>query len=320
MKHIKLIGLIFIIALLVLGIETLYLVQRNTATPDRIKVEASQNRNRLSLKFKQRLRELERDYEKKKNLATGKTVFDRIYNTQDQSIVDLIMRISREALPEEWSVSVKVEEFTHFILLIYPPHNAQQIPTEKIVSYLRPILNYCGWLLSDVAVFDRTHKGYMFFDKPMLLEIKKNRKLSQLMLDRAEKHGQSFIRFNSVTIEGEKHGSHLVFLLEVAGIKGVVSCLALFDTGASITMLSNRVVSTTGSDNLQNAPRRSFNTANGRMSCPIVTREVNVGGFRKGIEVAVNQRDEINLLGLNFFEGLNYIVDFQKSAIYVWEK
>ena len=49
-------------------------------------------------------------------------------------------------------------------------------------------------------------------------------------------------------------------------------------------------------------------------------REVNVSGFRKKIEVAVNQRDKTNLLGVNFFEGMDYIVDFQNSAIYVWKK
>jgi len=306
--------------MLVWGIETLYLAQRNAATPDRIKASESQNRNRLSLEYKQRLRELEREYEKKKHFASGKTVFDRIYNLQNQSIVDLITHISREALPEAWSCHVKVEEFTRFILLIYLPHNAQQIQMENVVSHLRPILNYCGWLLSDVAVFDRTHKSYLFFDKPMLVKIEKDKKLSQRMLGRSEKLGQSFTRLNSVTIQCEKQESHLFLPLEVAGINGIVTCYALFDTGASITTLSNKVVSKTGSDNLQNAPRRNFNTANGRMSCPIVTRGVNVGGFRKDIEVAVNQRDEVNLLGVNFFEGLDYIVDFQKSAIYVWEK
>ena len=71
---------------------------------------------------------------------------------------------------------------------------------------------------------------------------------------------------------------------------------------------------------MQNAPSRSFSTANGTMSCPIVMRAVNVGGFRKRIEVAVNQKDEMNLLGVNFFEGMDYIIDFQNSVIYVWEK
>jgi hypothetical protein len=45
-----------------------------------------------------------------------------------------------------------------------------------------------------------------------------------------------------------------------------------------------------------------------------------VGGFRKNIDVAVNQKEDVNLLGMNFFEGMEYIVDFQNSSIYVWEK
>jgi len=320
MKIIKLIGIILIIALFVWGIEVLYLAQRNAAEPDRIKAAESQNRDRLSLEHKKKFRELERKYEKKKHLATGETVFNRIYNSQDQSIIELIWRVSREALPEGWAYDVKVEAFTHFILLIYLPHNIQQLPPAQVVSYLRPILKYCGWVISDVAVFDRTHKSYLFFDKPMLVKIEKGNKLQKHMVDRAEKYGQSFSRFNSVTIKCEKHESHLFLPLEVAGLNGVVTCYALFDTGASTTTLSNKVVSKTGAENLQSAPRRSFNTANGRMSYPIVKREINVGGFRKSIEVAVNQRDEINLLGMNFFEGMDYIVDFKKSAIYVWEK
>lgn len=320
MNPLKLIGIIFIIALLAWGIEVLYLVQQNAVTPERIKAAESQNRNRLTLGYKQSIRALEQEYEKKKRLATGATVFDRIYNSQDQSIVDLIMRISSEALPNSWSFDVKVEEFTHFILLIYLPHNAQQKPAEQIVWHLSPILKYCGWVLSDVTVFDRKHKSYLFFDNAMLGEIEKDKKLSLLLLRRAKKYGQSFTRFNSVTIECTKHKSHLFLPLQVVGANAVVTCNALFDTGASTTTLSAEVVSKTGFDNLQNAPRRSFNTANGTMSCAIVKREVNVGGFRKRIEVAVNQSDEMNLLGVNFFEGMEYIVDFQNSAIYVWER
>jgi predicted aspartyl protease len=52
----------------------------------------------------------------------------------------------------------------------------------------------------------------------------------------------------------------------------------------------------------------------------LVDRNVNIGGFRSDIEVAVNQKDEINLLGMNYFEGLNYLVDSVNSCIYVWAK
>lgn len=320
MNLLKLTSIIFILALLVWAGEAIYLLQQNTATPDRVKTEENQKRNRAEVEYQKKLRELEQEYEKKKHLATGESVFDRIYNSQGQSIIELIQRLSNEALPTSWLSDVKVEEFTHFILLIYLPHNSQQVAPDQIVSYLRPIIEYCGWLLTDVAVFDKSHKSYLFFDKTMMDEIKRNGQLSKKLLARAEKQGQSFTQFNSVTIECEKHESHLFLPIEVSGKNGIVTCYALLDTGASTTTLTSEVVTKTGFDNLQNAPRRSFNTANGPMSCPIVTREVNVGGFRKGIEIAVNQRDDINLLGVNFFEGMDYIVDFQNSAIYVWEK
>jgi clan AA aspartic protease (TIGR02281 family) len=154
----------------------------------------------------------------------------------------------------------------------------------------------------------------------MLDKIKRRGKLLNNTLAHAKKQGLSFTQFNSVTIECEKHESHLFLPIEVAGKGGIVSIYVLLDTGASTTTLTSEVIAKTGFDNLQNAPRRTFNTANGPMSCPIVTREVNVGGFRKGIEIAVNQKDDINLLGVNFFAGMDYIVDFQNSAIYVWEK
>lgn len=320
MNLFKLTSVVFICSLLVWAGEIIYFSQKNTTTPNRVRAEESQKRNRAEAEYQNKLRELEQEYEKKKHLATGKTVFDRIYNTQDQSIIELIQRVSKEALPNSWSSDVKVEEFTHFILLIYLPHNSQQVKPDQIVSQLGPIIEYCGWLLTDVAVFDKTHKSYLFFDKSMLDEIKRSGKLSNKTLAHAAKQGLSFTQFNSVTIECEKHESHLFLPIEVAGKNGIVSSYALLDTGASTTTLASEVVAKTGFDNLQNAPRRNFNTANGPMSCPIVTRELNVGGFRKVIEIAVNQRDDINLLGVNFFAGMDYIVDFQNSAIYVWEK
>lgn len=319
-SRLKLICILFLVSLLVWVGEIVYLAQQNAATPDRIKAVENQRRNRAEIEYQKEIRAFEQDYDKKKHLATGKTVFDRIYNTQGQSIADFILRISDEALPESWSSDVKVEEFTHFILLIYLPHTSRQVAPAQVISYLGPILEYCGWLLTDIAVFDNTHQSYLFFDRPMLVEIKKNGQLPENLLSRAEKQGQSFTQFNSITIECEKHESHLFLPIEVAGPSGIVTCYALLDTGASTTTLTYEVISKTGFDNLQNAPRRSFNTANGTMSCPIVTREVNVGGFRQTIEVAVNQKDEMNLLGVNFFKGMDYIVDFQNSAIYLWGK
>jgi len=320
MNILKIITIIFLCSLVVWAGEAIYFVQQNAATPDRLKAEENQKRSRATLEYRQKLRELEQEYDKKKHFATGATVYDRIYNVKNQSIIELIQRISDEALPKSWPFDVKVEEFTHFILLIYLPHNSKQLAPKQIASYLDPILQYCGWLLKDVAVFDKTHKCYLFFDKKILKKINKKEKLSKRLLTHVERQGKSFTQFNSVTIECEKYKSHLFLPIEVTGSGGIVTCNALLDTGASTTTLNSNVVTKTGFDNLQNVARRKFSTANGVMSCPIVTRIINIGGVRKSIEIAVNQKDKINLLGVNFFKGVDYIVDFQNSAIYIWEK
>ncbi len=320
MRVTKIIGLLVVAGLVVWGIEILYLLQQNASKPDRIKTAEGRKRNLLTLEYKKNERALEQEYEQKKYLATGETVFDRIFNTQGQSIVDLINHIAGEAFPDGWSYDVEVDEFTHFALFVYLPRNSQLVAPNQIASYLQPIIKYCSWCLSDVAVFDRAHKSYLFFNKTILDEIKSSKALSREMSLRAEDQGKSFTRFNSITLKCEKYESHLFLPIEVTGSQGITTCLALFDTGATTTMLSYKIVSKTGYDNLQNAPRKSFNTANGMMSCPIVVREINIAGFRKSIEVAVNRQDEINLLGMNFFKDMDYIIDFQNSAIYVWEK
>ncbi|MBU0699126.1 MAG: hypothetical protein ABIK98_06045 [Pseudomonadota bacterium] len=84
MKRSKLIGILFIVALLAWGGEIIYLAQQNAATPDRIKAAENQRRNRADIEYQKKLRALEQDYDKKKHLATGKTVFDRIYNSPGQ--------------------------------------------------------------------------------------------------------------------------------------------------------------------------------------------------------------------------------------------
>jgi predicted aspartyl protease len=316
----KLLRILLTVALSVWAAQVLYIVHENVATPDRIRSQEAQNRGRMELDYAQKLRELEREYKRKKHLATGETVFDRIFNVQGQTIIDLVRRISQEALPDGWSCDVNVEEFTHFILLIYLPHNSEAPKIEQVASSLQPIMKYCSWCLSDVSVFDRRHKSYLFFDKSLLRRLKSGNPLSKEIIELSTKQGSSFTRFNSVTVDCEKYESHLVLPIEISGPNGVIGCRALLDTGASVTMLSSKIIAETGWDNLQSAPRRTFNTVNGTISCPIARREVNIGGISKNIEVAVNQQDELNLVGMNFFAGMDHIVDFGQSAIYMWEK
>lgn len=317
MKLTKLLTAILVVTVSIWGIEALYFVFKNEIVPKRIRDKEERNRDVIVLEYKKALSELDAAYALKKYHASGSTVFERVFNTPDQSIVELITRIAQEALPEDWSCEVQAEEFTHFILMIYLPNNPEKPPVEQLLTCLQPITEYCKNYLSDVAVFDSTHKSYLFFDASMLDRIRDGKMLSKEKLRLAEERGTAFVRFNSVTIKCEKFESHLMLPVEVGG---VLTCHALFDTGASTTMLSSEIISETGGEILQNAPRKDFSTVNGTISCPIVWRQVNIGGIRKEIAVAVNQRDTVNLVGMNFFEGMEHIVDFPNACIYVWEK
>jgi len=311
--------ILVLIAFAVWGIKVVWLLQRNVSMPSQIKRQAETDRQVLMVQFRNRERKLNDDYGVKKYLATGQTVYDRIFNTQEQTVVDLIQKIASESIPKGWNCEVRVEEFTHFILLVYLPHNLARADAAEVASYLVPVVKHCDFSLSDVAVFDRVHKSYLFFDIDALKHIGREGKLTATLLEKVKQQGESFTQFNSMTIQCKKYEQHLVLPVEIAGPTGVETCIALFDTGASVTTISHSIILQTGSDNLAISPRRSFTTANGWMSCPIVYREVNVGGFPKRIEVAVNQRDEVNLLGMNYFQGLKYIVDSQSACIYVWE-
>jgi len=205
------------------------------------------------------------------------------------------------------------------ITVLRPHYYTKLLPIQR-EAISSPILKHCSPYLSDIAVFDHTHKAYLFFDKDTMRHLKNGKTLTSHLVNKSMRQGKSFTKFNSITIQCEKQESHLFLPVEVSGSRGSTDCYMLVDTGASITTVSERVASLTGYDILANSPRKSFNTANGWMSCPIVRREVNIGGVHKSIEVAVNQRDELNLLGMNYFKGMGYIVDFQNSCIYLWEK
>jgi predicted aspartyl protease len=320
MKSLKILIFIFGISLAILGGEILYFKHQNDSYRKEIQNTSENERKVLLAEFLNKERQLNEDYDQKKYLAIGKSVFDRIFNTQGQSINDLIKNLAVESLPNGWTCDVRVEEFTHFALLIFLPHNSERVSGTKIIEYIHPVLNYCDQFLSDIAVFDRTHKCYLFFDRKLIDNIKRNKIVSVPELKQAESRGLSFTMFNSATIQCKKSQSHLFIPIEVMGKVGIERVYALFDTGASITMLSHKIIAGTDTDDLNTAPKKTFETANGRVQRPIVIREILVGDYRRKIEVAIDVNSEINLIGMNYFEGLRYIVDPEASEIYVWEK
>lgn len=316
----KILAILLVIALVGWGIEAIWLVYCNMSAPAQIKKQADRERRAIEVQFRDRERQLHADYEREKYLAIGTTVYDRILNAKQPTIVELIEKIAAESMPKNWNCQVRVEEFAHFILLVYLPRNSVRVGAGTLASYLAPVVEHCDQYLTDVAVFDHAHKSYLYYNNKALKHIKSGLKVSGALLDRVKQQGESFTRFNSTTIQCEKNEGHLILPIQITGPRGVETCLALFDTGASVTTVSHSIISKTGPDNLATAPKRSFNTANGLMSCPIVYREVDIGGFSRRIEVAVNQRDELNLLGMNYFHGMKYIVESENACIHIWEE
>ncbi|HSW40401.1 MAG TPA: retropepsin-like aspartic protease [Acidobacteriota bacterium] len=300
--------------------QAIYLWVDNKNTPSRVKSEEASERHRITVAHKEAMISLESEYMAKMYQATGATVFDRIYNTQEQTITDLISRLAVEAFPQDWATSVMVEEFVKFILLVYLPHGRREPSLDSIILSLRPVIEHSAWALSNVAIFDHRHKSFLFFDEAMISRIRENVSLSPEMVKLAKIRGEAFTRFNSVTVDGEIHNSHLILPMEATGPHGTVVARAMLDTGATTTMLSEKIIQETGTDDLTKAPRRTFRTVNGTISCPIVTREINIGGVIKTIDVAVNQQDDQNLIGMNFFEGMDYIIDSAQAAVHIWNK
>ena len=169
MKVRKILIILLLVALVVWGIQSLYILYSNASAPSQIERQAETDRRMQRVEFQNRERKLNNEYSQKKYLATGKTVFDRIFNTKDLTLVELIQRMAAEAFPKNWNCDVRVEEFTKLILLVYLPNNLDRIRAGEIASYIIPIVKYCSWCLSDVAVFDSKHKSYLFFDRLLAL-------------------------------------------------------------------------------------------------------------------------------------------------------
>jgi len=317
----------FFLSLLVLAGRVISVTNENAEMPDRIKTEGNHKRNIMKTKHHETLRKLDQDYRKKMLAATGDTVFDRIYNTQEQSIPTLLKRLARTKLPKNWSFDIKTEEFKNFVLNIYLPHYSQNLSAEKkkqyeeaLVSYLIPIIKYGDNFLKNVAVFDRRHKSYLFFDETMLEKIKKVEVLSKELVARAEKQSESFTQFDSKTIKGKKYEDQLWIPIEVTGSLGSVTAIALLDTGANKTLVERNAVTETGSESLKDMPRTSLYTAGGVISSPLVTRKITLGDYRfqKEIEIVVGNQEGLNLIGMDYFKGMHYLIDIENSAIYVW--
>ena len=123
---------------------------------------------------------------------------------------------------------------------------------------------------------------------------------------------------DALVIECRRKGGHLYVPVKLSGKKGEIETYMMFDSGASMMSLPeamyNKIQTKTSSKTIQ------FATANGMSKMRISNITVNLGGVERNVEVAILKKSDEGLFGLNFFEGLNFVVDMQRSKIYIWEK
>jgi predicted aspartyl protease len=311
---------ILVILIIVLPFEMLIFFALTSSQRTQLGDQYEARINIEKLNQEKEKKELNDEFEKNKYLATGESAYERIYNEAQEDIVDLIKKLAVESFPANWRIEVKVEEFTNLILLVQVDATSGESKISEIVKYLKPILGYSDSYLKNVAIYNRKHQCYLFFDGDALVEITKTGSLEDQAISDARKKAESFARYNSITIDFQDKSGHIFIPVTVSGNSGSYETVMMLDTGASITMISLELAQKTGQEDLNKVSRRTFSTAKGLMSCPIVEREVVVAGLDKKQSVAVNLEDDSNLLGVDFFESRGYIIDNSSKCIYVWSK
>jgi hypothetical protein len=260
------------------------------------------------------------EFDKNKYLASGKNAYERIYNSKQSDIVDLIQKLALEAFPNNWKVDVKVEEFTNFILLVHVDAKSNEPAVTDIIKNLVPVLDHSDGYLKNVAIYNEKYQCYLYFDEKALNELIKNKNLGTNAINEAKRKGEGFLRYNAIKIDFQEINGHIFIPVIVAGEDGFYETIMMLDTGASMTVISLELAQETGREDLNEVSRKTFSTVKGLISCPIVQREIIVGDTYTKQAIAVNLEDDSNLLGIDFFESREYIIDNSSKCIYIWNK
>lgn len=276
-------------------------------------------RNVLSTEYRRRnqLTALEKEFEEKKYLASGRTPYDRIYNAPQEDLDALIQRLAQEALPDDWEAQVKVEEFNKFLLLVKGPSPQAAPEPEKVLEYLKPAWPYIKPYLRNLAIYDGRHTCRWFLTADVLTVMDRS-EIVGLPLANMKHNGQSFTDSNSLAIPFESAGGHMLVKAIVIGSNGRYEQVFLVDTGANMSMIGEGLAQVTGPES--EGKTKTFQTARGPIDCRVVTRTIRVGEIEVTQEVAVNPVEDVALLGVSFFEGKSYLVDSSQKQLYVWNK
>jgi len=260
------------------------------------------------------------EFDKNKYLASGKDAYERIYNNKQSDVLDLVQKLALEAFPNNWKIDVKAEEFTNFILLAQVDLKTNKPEVTDIITYLIPVLDNSDGYLKNVAIYNEKHQCYLFFDENALNGVIKNKNLGTNAINEAKRKGEGFLRYNAIKIDFQEINGHIFIPVIVVGEYGSYETIMMLDTGASMTVISLELAQETGHEDLNEISRKTFSTVKGLISFPIVQREIIVGDTYKKQAVAVNLEDNSNLLGMDFFESREYIIDNSSKCIYIWNK
>jgi hypothetical protein len=147
-----------------------------------------------------------------------------------------------------------------------------------------------------------------------------NKNLGTNVINEAKRKGEGFLRYNAIKIDFQETNGYIFIPAIVVEEYGRYETIMMLDTGASMTVISLELGQKTGHEDLNEVVRRTFSTIKVLISCPIVQREVTVGDIYKKQNVTLNLEDNSNLLGVDFFESREYIIDNPSKCIYIWNK
>jgi len=260
------------------------------------------------------------EFERSIFAATGKDAFKRIYNSKRQDLPELIAKLALESFPPSWKIDVRVEEFTKTLLLVRPEVSTPRPRWRNIKKSLLPVLKNSDKYLRNVAVYNEKQQCWLFLDENLLHKLRIGRPLRKGELSKARRKGASFTRYNATKIRFKEIGGHIILPVVISGTRGSKELEMMLDTGASITVISQRVAMQTGGEDLNKASQLTVSTVKGDLTVAIVKRKVILGNIEQKQSVAVTQQEGTNLLGVNFFESKEYIIDTSSKSIYIWAK
>jgi len=171
--------------------------------------------DRMRIRHEMEKKNLDDEFHKNRYLATGADSYQRIYNTKEQSITDLIERLAEESFPDQWKCEVKVDEFMNFLLMVQTSVNDSdnlkdnEYNFQKLIEYIRPVMTYTANILKNICMFDSKHKCYLFFDEKALGELYAINTLTQSTLSDIKHKGVLFTRYNSVKIDCKQQNGHI---------------------------------------------------------------------------------------------------------------